>query len=322
LTANTDKPRCRAAVRLALKLARAKGLKVAIDAPSRAFAKLTCPSLPTVQAVANRCDVLLVFGGDGTMLRIAREAAGCRAPLLGINVGSLGFLTAASASQLSRIFPALCRGAYTVERRWLIQAAINPSSSEPFNPEGSGCSPSGAVIKNTGPRRSAVAEELGRDTRDPCRQPVQLALNDFVISRAAATRLVELNVEVDGEVLTRYRCDGLIISSPTGSTAYSLAAGGPLVAPNAEVFTLTPICPHTLSNRPLILNLNSTIRIRVVSSRVQVELASDGQVQTELVAGETVEIRRSPHHLRLARPTDTSFFKTLRHKLRWSGSSV
>jgi NAD+ kinase len=255
---------------------------VAVDAQTSTFAGLTCSSLPSVRAVARACDVLLVFGGDGTILRIAREAAGCQAPLMGINIGSLGFLTAASASQLPRIFPVVHQGAYTVERRCLIQAALNPRS-----------------------RRSS-----------------QLALNDFVIARAAATRLVELAVEVDGQVLTRYRCDGLIISSPTGSTAYSLAAGGPLVAPNAEVFTLTPICPHTLSNRPLILNLKSKIRIRVVSSRVRVELASDGQMQTELVAGDLVEIRRSPYCLRLARPKDTSFFKTLRHKLRWSGSSV
>lgn len=257
-------------------------MRVAIDAPTQAFAGLTGPNLPTARAVAREADLLLVFGGDGTILRIAREAAGSSAPLLGVNIGSLGFLAAASASQMGRMFPALCQGAYTVERRCLIQAALNP----------------------------------------PSRHPSQLALNDFVISRAAATRLVELDVEVDGENLTRYRCDGLIISSPTGSTAYSLAAGGPLVAPNAEVFTLTPICPHTLSNRPLILNLKSTILIRVVSSRVQVELASDGQVQTELGPGDIVEVRRSPHHLKLARPAEYSFFKTLRHKLRWSGSSV
>jgi NAD+ kinase len=255
-------------------------LKIAVDTTTRTFAGLTCPSLPTIKAVARECDVLLVFGGDGTILRVAREAAGCLTPLLGINIGSLGFLTAASASQLSRIFPDICQGAYTVEHRCLIQATLNPPAQH------------------------------------------QLALNDFVISRTAATRLVELNVEVDGEILTRYRCDGLIISSPTGSTAYSLAAGGPLVAPDAEVFTLTPICPHTLSNRPLILNLKSKIRICVVSSRVQLELTSDGQVRTELVAEDIVEIRRSPHHLRLARPMGTSFFKTLRHKLRWSGSSI
>jgi NAD+ kinase len=282
LTANTDKPRCRAAVRAAIKLAQAGGLEVAIDAATHAFAGLPGCGLPSVRAVAQAAEVLVVFGGDGTILRIAREAAGCRAPLLGVNIGSLGFLTAASARQLPRIFHTVCQRAYAVERRGLIEAALSPPS---------------------------------RGTR-------QLALNDFVISRAAATRLVELDVEVDGEVLTRYRCDGLIISSPTGSTAYSLAAGGPLVAPNAEVFTLTPICPHTLSNRPLIFNLKSILQIRVVSSRVRVELAADGQVQTELGHGDTVEIRRSPHALRLARPADTSFFKTLRHKLRWSGSSV
>jgi len=282
LSANPEKPRCRLAVRRAEELARSAGLLVVADTPTHNLAKLKCRNLASVRAVNRHCDLHLVFGGDGTILRVARESAGSRTPLLGINVGSLGFLTAASASQLTEVLPSIWQGAYTTEPRSLIQAQINAS---------------GAAT-------------------------TQLALNDFVISRAAAARLVELDVEVDGELLTRYRCDGLIVSSPTGSTAYSLAAGGPLVAPNAEVFTLTPICPHTLSNRPLILNLNSAILIRVVSSRVQVELAADGQVQTHLTSGNAVLIRQSPHRLRLARPNTISFFKTLRRKLRWSGSPV
>lgn len=282
LTANPEKPRCRLALRRAERLAAKAGLTVIADAATHDLANLACRRLASVKAVSRQCDLLLVFGGDGTILRVARECAGSRTPLLGINVGSLGFLTAAAASQLSEVLPTIWLGAYITEVRSLIQAQINP----------------------------------------PQVSPTQLALNDFVISRAVATRLVELDVEVDGERLTRYRCDGLIISSPTGSTAYSLAAGGPLVAPNAEVFMLTPICPHTLSNRPLIFNLRSHIQVRVVSSRIPVEIVADGQVQTQLACGDTVLIQRSPHDLHLARPTHTSFFKTLRRKLRWSGSPV
>lgn len=280
LTANTDKPKCRSSLHTAAKLAHEAGLKINIDTATQNFAELDAHTLPSIKQLADQSDILLVFGGDGTMLRIAREAAGSSTPLLGINIGNLGFLTAASANQLPQLFSALHQGLYTTEKRCLIEASLDSA-------------------------------------------PSQHALNDFVISRAAATRLVELDVSVDGENLTRYRCDGLIISSPTGSTAYSLAAGGPLVAPDAEVFTLTPICPHTLSNRPLILNLRSLIQVRISPrSRVQVELSADGQIQTQLAPGTTVEFRRSRHSLHLAKPADTTFFKTLRHKLRWSGSTV
>ena len=280
--ANTDKPRCRTAVRAAVRLARAARLRVVADLPTRRLAGLNCRALPDLRAVSQACDLLLVFGGDGTMLRVARESAPAGAPLLGINVGSLGFLTALAANQLGRALPLIWAGRFNVERRSLIQAWLNDASP------------------NQG----------------------QLALNEFTISRSTATRLVELDVSVDGQLLTRYRCDGLIVSSPTGSTAYSLAAGGPIVTPDAEVFALVPICPHTLSNRPLILNLRSRIQVRVVSSTVRVELAADGQVQTQLEAGDSIHIRRSLRVLRLARPEQSSFFATLQHKLRWSGSTV
>jgi NAD+ kinase len=127
---------------------------------------------------------------------------------------------------------------------------------------------------------------------------------------------------VDEAVLTRYRCDGLIVSSPTGSTAYSLAAGGAIVSPNAEVFTLTPICPHTLSNRSVIVSLNSVVQVKVISQRVETILSADGQEQTQLAAGDTVTIRRSQRTVRLVRLAGNSFFETLRHKLHWSGSTV
>ena len=280
--ANTDKPRCRPAVLAAVRLAKAGRLRVVTDLPTRHLVGLNCPALPDLRALSQACDLLLVFGGDGTMLRVARESAPAGAPLLGINVGSLGFLTALAANQLGRALPSILAGRFNLEKRSLIHARLNDA------PPSQG----------------------------------QLALNEFTISRSTATRLVELDVSVDGQALTRYRCDGLIVSSPTGSTAYSLAAGGPIVTPDAEVFALVPICPHTLSNRPLILNLRSRIQVRVVSTTVRVELAADGQVQTQLEAGDMIHIRRSPRVLHLARPEQTSFFTTLQHKLRWSGSTV
>jgi NAD+ kinase len=150
----------------------------------------------------------------------------------------------------------------------------------------------------------------------------QHALNDFVFSRGAASRMIELEVAVDQQPLTRYRCDGLIVSSPTGSTAYSLAAGGAVVSPTADVFALTPICPHTLSNRSVIVNLSARITVKVLSQKLETFLTADGQVQTPLAADDEVRIGRSRRVLRLMRLGGSSFFQTLRQKLHWSGSNV
>jgi NAD+ kinase len=280
--ANPDKPDCRPALLRTVRLARRHRLRIATEVRTRSLVDLKIPCLPDVQALSREASLLLVLGGDGTILRVARETAGSKAPILGINVGNLGFLTAASASQLDRLLPRIWAGQYQLEPRSLIEAEIRTRHS----------------------------------------RQRQLALNDFVISRSTTTRLIELEVTVDGQPLTVYRCDGLIVSSPTGSTAYSLAAGGAIVTPDSEVFALTPICPHTLSNRPVILNLRSELRIRVVSSGVNVGLAADGQVQTDLVTGDVVCIRRSRHSIRMMWPEGASFFETLRQKLRWSGSSV
>jgi len=127
---------------------------------------------------------------------------------------------------------------------------------------------------------------------------------------------------VDGEALTRYRCDGLIVCSPTGSTAYSLAAGGAVVSPSADVFSLTPICPHTLSNRSVIVSLASTVKVKPLSQKVETVLTADGQISHPLSAGDTVTIRRSPEGIRLLHLAGSSFFETLRRKLNWRGSTV
>jgi NAD+ kinase len=149
---------------------------------------------------------------------------------------------------------------------------------------------------------------------------VRAALNDIVVSRGAVSRLISLDVGVDGEPITRYRCDGLIISSPTGSTAYSLAAGGAIVLPTAEVFTLTPICPHSLSNRSIILPLSSHITVKAVTPLPATILSADGQGVAELDAGDEVVIRRSHRTIRLVQLADGTFLEALRRKLHWRGT--
>ena len=282
LLANSDKQSSRPLVRKAASLIRAASRTVFADAATAKLAGLTVPVFPDAAALAREVDLLIIFGGDGTMLRVAREIAGSKTLLIGINVGSLGFLTDVTAKQLPLALQQIWAGETMLETRPLIEA--------------------------TG--------------RDGASRIAESALNDFVIGRGAAPRLIELEVSVDGEVLTNYRCDGVIICSPTGSTAYSLSAGGAVVSPKAEVFTLTPICPHTLSNRSVIISLRSTVRVRVLSQRVETILTADGQKMIPLSFGDVVTIRRSRQGIRLLHLAGSSFFETLRRKLHWSGSNV
>lgn len=282
LIANTEKASSRRLVREATHLIRASRRKIVADAATAAMAGLRCDTCADATALARRADLLMVFGGDGTMLRVARHLAGSLTPILGINAGALGFLTAAHADQLKQALRQVWAGEATLETRPLIEA--------------------------TGLAAGRPVSEL--------------ALNDFVITRGAAPRLIELNVTVDGTVLTRYRCDGLIVCSPTGSTAYSLSAGGAVVSPGAEVFTLTPICPHTLSNRSVIVSMKSTVQVKVLSANVQTILTADGQKTITLRNGDEITIRRSRHAIRLLHLAGGSFFETLRRKLNWSGSHV
>ena len=282
LLGNFEKPAFRSLVRHAARLIARSGRVPLTDTLTAEFAGLKRPTCSDAVALSRQADLLLVFGGDGTMLRVAREIAGSRTPMLGINIGGLGFLTAVSSSELPVALKRIWDGEFTVESRALIQATGR-------------CG--------------------GRFTR-------QNALNDFVISRGDTPRLTQLEVSVDRHPLTRYRCDGLIVSSPTGSTAYSLAAGGAIVSPTAEVFALTPICPHTLSNRSVIVSLDSTIRVKVISPKPTSVLSADGQVINALAAGDVITIRRSAKAVRLMHLAGTSFFETLRRKLHWRGASV
>jgi len=270
------------AVAEAARLMRAAQRQVFTDSATATSANIKAVVCPDAKALARQVDVLLVFGGDGTMLRVAREIAGSHTPLLGVNLGGLGFLTAVPSTELARAFKQIWAGQFTFESRALIEATARCDG-----------------------------------------QRVQFAaLNDIVISRGGVSRLIQLDVEVDGEPLTRYRGDGLIVSSPTGSTAYSLAAGGALVAPSAEVFALTPVCPHTLTNRSLILPLTATIRVTAMSPKPATILSADGQVISELSMGDAVTIRRSRRTIRLMQLAGRTFFEALRQKLHWRGAYV
>jgi NAD+ kinase len=280
LIGNLEKADCRAIVRKAARLIERAGRKVFCDAQTARLAGRKDDVRPDAKLLAHDVDLLLVFGGDGTMLGVAREIAGSSTPMLGVNIGGLGFLTGVPSDELPRALKCVWNGEFKFESRALIE--VNGRCH-------------------------------GRSIRET-------AFNDIVVSRGAVSRLIALDVGVDGEPITRYRCDGLIISSPTGSTAYSLAAGGPIVLPTAEVFCLTPISPHSLSNRSIILPLSSAIRIKATNPLPATLLSADGQAVAELDAGDEVTIRRSRRSVRLIQLAEGSFLKALRRKLHWRGT--
>lgn len=267
-------------VQQAIKLAKAAGLQPVTDESTASLAELKLPIRKDPIAISRFADLIMVIGGDGTMLHWARTTAGSGTPIFGVNVGGLGFLTASSWKDLPKAMNAVLAGKFSIESRTLLSA-------------------------------------IGQS----CREKFKLkAMNDFVISRGSIPRMIRLEVKVDGEVLTTYRCDGLVISTSTGSTAYSLAAGGAIIAPEAKVISITPICPHTLSNRAVIINQQSTIEVRMLDTKREANLSADGWDCLELETKTPVIIRRNPQSVKLARLTDSSFFKTLRHKLQWMGS--
>jgi NAD+ kinase len=282
LIANFEKSSSKALVLNAAGLIADAGRVVAATEETARLSGLSCEFFPNAAELAKTVDLLLVFGGDGTILGVVREIEGSDAPILGINVGRLGFLTAVSSRDLAPALEKLWQNDFVIETRSLIEAV--------------------GECENKGLRMSA--------------------LNDIVISHGAVARLIELNVSVNGKTLTCYRGDGLIVCSPTGSTAYSLSAGGPILSPDADVFAVTPICAHALSYRPVILSLRSVIRVELVSQDIETIIAADGQLLANMKAGDSVTIRRSRQKVRLLHPGDTSFFETIRQKLHWRGSSV
>ena len=223
-------------------------------------------------------EVIIVFGGDGTLLSVARHYGHQGIPILGVNVGGLGFITAINLEKLYPILEKVLHYDFQVEERMQL---------------------TGKVI-----RQGEIF----------CEQSV---LNDVVINKGALARIVELKTYIDNEYLTTYRADGLIVATPTGSTAYSLGAGGPIVFPTLQSITLIPICPFMLSNRPLILPDNFTVAVVLDDRSRDVYLTFDGQVGFELQARDIVEIKKGPGAIRLIKSPYKSYFEILRTKLRW-----
>ena len=234
------------------------------------------------EVLARRADLIVVVGGDGTLLSMARVAAGRGTSLLGINLGSLGFLTAVPLSQQRRRLEAVFNGRYTIDRRMMLTARLS--------------------------RRGRRLQELS-------------LLNDIVINKSALARIIDLKIRVDGQAITTYKADGLILSTPTGSTAYSMSAGGPIIYPNLQAMVITPICPHTLTNRPLVLPETSRVEVRLETPDEDVYLTLDGQVGIPLHGGDVLTVRRARGWLHLVHPEgSSSFFEILRRKLKWGGN--
>jgi len=231
------------------------------------------------QQIVEQADLLLVLGGDGTILAAAREAAPHAVPILPINLGGLGFLTSFTREEL---YPAL-------EDALAGRAAIS----------------------------ERVMLRVERVQGDKVLTP-QRVLNDAVLHKGAQGRMIEMELHIDGGFVCRYRADGLIVATPTGSTAYSMSAGGPIVHPAVASIQITPICPHTLSDRPVVVNDSSRIELRFVSDGTDsVFLTMDGQIGVPMQEGDRVRITRAAEPLKLIHPPNKSYFEILRNKLKW-----
>lgn len=223
-------------------------------------------------------DLVIVLGGDGTLISVARLVGDLSVPILGVNLGSLGFLTEVTLDELNPVLEQVLRGEFAVSRRIMLEA----------------------VVKRDG-------KTVGK----------YLVLNDVVINKGALARIIDMKALVDEDYLTTFRADGLIICTPTGSTAYNLAAGGPIVYPGLQCLVISPICPHMLTNRPIIVSDSATVRIEVQFSDEEVMFTADGQVGMPLKGGDVVEVRKSRSHTLLVKSPNKDYFEILRTKLRW-----
>lgn len=255
-----------------------QGCEVSLEAETGANTGMTHYNVLDADAIGARCDLGLVVGGDGTMLGIGRRLARHGTPLIGINQGRLGFVTDIPLGDYQATLTPMLQGQYEEDSRPLMQARVMRDGECVFE---------------------------------------ALAMNDVVVARGATASMVELRVEVDGHFVANQRADGLIVASPTGSTAYSLSAGGPMLHPSVGGWVLVPIAPHTLSNRPIVLPDSTEIAIELVGGR-DISANFDMQSLTSLLHGDRILVRRSAHCVRFLHPRGWNYFATLRKKLRWN----
>ncbi len=256
----------------------AQGCDVAIEKDTANNTGLTQYPILDVAGIGAHCDLALVVGGDGTMLGIGRVLAKFGVPLIGINQGRLGFITDIAFDDYQSVLSPMLRGDFEEDRRWMMQAQVVRDGRCVFN---------------------------------------ATAMNDVVVNRGATSGMVELRVEVDGRFVANQRADGLIIASPTGSTAYALSAGGPLLHPSIAGWVLVPIAPHTLSNRPIVLSDIGEVAIEIVAGR-DASANFDMQSLASLMLGDRITVKRSEYQMRFLHPKGWSYFDTLRKKLHWN----
>ena len=259
-----------------------QGCDVVIEHDTALNTGLTQYHVLDVEGIGAQCDLALVMGGDGTMLGIGRQLARYNVPLVGINQGRLGFITDIPFNTFETLLAPMLRGEYEEDQRALMQAGVWRD---------------GHCVFET------------------------IAMNDVVVNRGGSPSMVELRVEVDGHFVANQRADGLIIASSTGSTAYALSAGGPLLHPAIDGWVMVPIAPHTLSNRPIVLPSTGEIAVEVVAGR-DASAHFDMQTFTSLLHRDRITVRRSAHKLRLLHPVGWSYFDTLRKKLHWNEGVV
>ena len=230
------------------------------------------------RTMIDQAAVIVVLGGDGTLLATARLAGPREVPIIGVNLGGLGFLAEFARDRLLAVLEDTLEGRARVERRRMLRACV---------------------------------------VREDGRREVYQALNDVVLSRGALGRTIDIEAQVEGRFLTRLRADGVIVSTPTGSTAYSMSAGGPIVHPSVEVLILAPICPHTLSNRPLVIDDESRLEFRLRTPGEELMLTLDGQETVRATEQDVVEVAKSPYAACLVRSAELTFYDLLRTKLGW-----
>ena len=260
-----------------LKWLEARGIKTVLDEETAAALPSGSKGQPR-SVVADASQLLLVLGGDGTMLAAARLAAPRGIPILPINMGSLGFLTSFTLDELYPALEETLAGNSSISRRVMLQAELVRA---------------GSVIES------------------------QRALNDVVIHKGALARMIQLELSINSDFVCRYRADGLIVSSPTGSTAYSLSAGGPIVHPAVEAFIITPICPHMLTDRPVVVRDYCQLEVKMNGDAESVYLTLDGQRGVPLESTDILRVQRAKEHLELIQPPKKPYFEILRNKLKW-----
>jgi NAD+ kinase len=233
----------------------------------------------TRERIMQQADMLVVLGGDGTLLSVARIPGAERVPILAVNLGGLGFLTEIRVNEIDAVLDKVITGEAVIDQRMMLETHLYRS-------------------------RGSAAETYQ-------------ALNDVVINKGALARMIELETFVGQDYVNSFRADGLIISTPTGSTGYSVSAGGPLIHPSLRLIALTPICPHTLTNRPIILNDDSTVCVIVKTGDEDIFLTVDGQVGTRIAVGERIEVRKSSKTISMIQNPFRTYYGTLKEKLKW-----